>query len=206
MLPFADFCYFNSGNELRPILNKPKDLVELGRIGEPYGLKGWVNVQPSSEQPEVLLKARQWWVSRVRPAADGAVRKVNKPGSADLVFEQFKVLEVKVHADRLVAHLEGVEQRELAAQFKGCRVYVSRSRFPALPDGEFYWVDLIGCSVRNLQGVAMGEVQEVVDHGAHPILVVQHGDHEMLIPFVEAYVPKVDPAARIIDVDWQEDY
>lgn len=187
-------------------MDKPDDLIELGRIGEPYGLKGWVNVQPSSEQPDVLLKARQWWVSRIRPAADGAVRKVNKPGVSDLVFEPFKVLEAKLHADRLVAHLEGVEQRELAAQFKGCRVYVPRSRFPALPEGEFYWVDLIGCAVRNLQGQDMGEVVQLVDHGAHPILVVKKGDAEMLIPFVEAYVPKVDMVARSIDVDWQEDY
>ena len=40
-------------------MNVPDDLVELGRIGEPYGLKGWVNVLPSSEEPDVLLKSKQ---------------------------------------------------------------------------------------------------------------------------------------------------
>ncbi|HEY1057595.1 MAG TPA: ribosome maturation factor RimM [Limnobacter sp.] len=187
-------------------MNKPDDLIELGRIGEPYGLKGLVNVLPSSEQPEVLLKARQWWVSRLKPTADGAVRKVNKPTEDDLLYEPFKILSAKVHADRLVAHLEGVEDRDLAARFKGCRVYVSRSRFPALPEGEFYWVDLVGCAVTNVQGVELGVVTQVADHGAHAILQVTKGDLEHLIPFVEAYVPTVDLAARRIVADWQEDY
>lgn len=187
-------------------LNKPDDLVELGKIGEPYGLKGWMNVLPSSDQPDVLLKARQWWISRISPDVDGVARQVRKPSALNLVFEPFKVMASKVHADRMVAHLEGIEDRDLAAKLKGCRVYVSRSRFPTLPDGEFYWVDLVGCVVRNLQGHILGEVAQVVDHGAHPILEVQHGDLELLIPFVQAYVSSVDLQQRLIEVDWQEDY
>jgi 16S rRNA processing protein RimM len=188
-------------------LDKPDDLIELGRIGEPYGLKGLVNILPSSDQPDVLLKVRQWWLSRIVPSADGVARKVGKPSPNDLTYESFRVLSAKAHADRLVAHLEGIEDRDLAAQFKGCRVYVSRSRFPALPEGEFYWVDLQGCAVRNLQGVDLGVVSQVIDHGAHPILVVQKPEApEVLIPFVAAYVSDVRVQERLIQVDWQEDY
>lgn len=188
-------------------LDKPDDLIELGRIGEPYGLKGLVNILPSSDQPDVLLKVRQWWLSRIVPSADGVAKKVGKPSPSDLTYESFRVLSAKAHADRLVAHLEGIEDRDLAAQFKGCRVYVSRSRFPALPEGEFYWVDLQGCAVRNLQGVDLGVVSQVIDHGAHPILVVQKPEApEVLIPFVAAYVSDVRVLERLIQVDWQEDY
>jgi 16S rRNA processing protein RimM len=188
-------------------LDKPDDLVELGRIGEPYGLKGLVNILPSSDLPDVLLKVRQWWLSRIVPSADGVAKKVGKPSPSDLTYEVFRVLSAKAHADRLVAHLEGIEDRDLAAQFKGCRVYVSRARFPALPEGEFYWVDLQGCSVRNLQGIDLGVVAQVIDHGAHPILVVQKTDSpEVLIPFVAAYVSDVRVQERLILVDWQEDY
>ena len=190
-------------------MNTPDDLVELGRIGEPYGLKGWVNVLPSSEQPDVLLKAKQWWVSKLRNPEQLAARRVAQPKFEDLDFEPFRVLQSKVHADRLVAHFEGVEHRELALQFKGRRVYVSRSRFPSLPDNEVYWVDLLGCSVANLQGITLGVVRQVVDHGAHPILVVQgqgHTDVEHLIPFVPVYVQGVDVSAKHIQVDWQDDY
>ncbi|HEX4842948.1 MAG TPA: ribosome maturation factor RimM [Limnobacter sp.] len=193
--------------------NKPDDLVELGRIGEPYGLKGWVNVLPSSEDPVVLLKAREWWISRLPAASGGAAARVAaRPRLDQLTFESFRILQVKTHADRLVAHLEGVEHRELAATFKGCRVHVSRARFPAPADGEYYWVDLVGCQVSNPQGHELGVVSQVVDHGAHPILVVKTPSQanvpggECLIPFVEAYVLKVDVLARQIVADWQLDY
>jgi len=189
-------------------MNVPDDLVELGRIGEPYGLKGWLNVLPSSEEPDVLLKSKQWWVSRLPPPKEGEARRVNqKPKPEELVFEPFRVLQSKVHSSRIVANLEGVEQPELAAQFKGRRVYVSRSRFPALPEGEFYWVDLVACTVINVQGQVLGVVDQVVDHGAHPILVLKdEAGLEMLIPFVAAYVLKVDVAAKQIQADWQADY
>ncbi|MEW6205149.1 MAG: ribosome maturation factor RimM [Pseudomonadota bacterium] len=188
-------------------MNVPDDLVELGRIGEPYGLKGWVNVLPSSEEPDVLLRAKQWWVSRL-PAAEGAaVRRTAQPKFEDLVFEPFRVLQSKPHSSRIVAHLEGVEQPELAAQFKGRRVYVSRARFPAPAEGEYYWVDLVGCVVSNLQGKVLGTVVQVVDHGAHPILSVKgEAEQDMLIPFVAAYVLNVDTQAKQIQADWQEDY
>lgn len=188
-------------------MNVPDDLVELGRIGEPYGLKGWLNVLPSSEEPEVLLKSKQWWVSRL-PASEGvAARRVAQPRIEDLVFEPFRVLQSKPHSSRIVAHLEGIEQPELAAQFKGRRVYVSRARFPALPEGEYYWVDLVGCSVVNQEKKVLGTVVQVVDHGAHPILVVKgRVEEDMLIPFVAAYVLNVDTKAKQIQADWQEDY
>ena len=192
-------------------MNVPDDLVELGRIGEPYGLKGWVNVLPSSEEPDVLLKSKQWWVSRLvaapGAAKDAAIKRVGAPKPEDLVFEPFRVLQSKPHSSRIVAHLEGIEQPELAAQFKGRRVYVSRARFPAPPEGEYYWVDLIGCAVINVEGNALGSVVQVVDHGAHPILVVKGpSDQEILIPFVAAYVLGVDAQAKQIQADWQEDY
>lgn len=192
-------------------MNIPDDLVELGRIGEPYGLKGWVNVLPSSEEPDVLLKSKQWWVSRL-PAAEGsakgiAIKRVGAPKLEDLVFEPFRVLQSKPHSGRIVAHLEGIEQPELAAQFKGRRVYVSRARFPAPAEGEYYWIDLVGCAVTNVEGKTLGSVVQVVDHGAHPILVVKgDAEQEILIPFVEAYVLHVDIQTKQIQADWQEDY
>jgi 16S rRNA processing protein RimM len=188
-------------------MNVPDDLVELGRIGEPYGLKGWVNVLPSSEEPDVLLKSKQWWISRLLVTEGVSVRRTSTPKLEDLVFEPFRVLQCKPHSSRIVAHLEGVEQPELAAQFKGRRVYVSRARFPAPAEDEYYWIDMIGCAVSNVEGKVLGSVVQVVDHGAHPILVVKgNAEQEILIPFVAAYVLNVDTQARQIQADWQEDY
>jgi 16S rRNA processing protein RimM len=185
----------------------PDDLVELGRIGEPYALKGWVNVFTSSEDPNVLLKCKQWWISSLLAIEQGMARNKVEFKTKNWECEPFRVLQCKPHSGRIIAHLEGIDQPEVAAQIKGCRVFVSRACFPSPEEGEYYWIDLIACSVVNLEGKLLGVVAQVVDHGAHPILVLKSNtDQEILIPFVEAYVINVDIHSKHIQVDWQEDY
>lgn len=200
-------------------MNPPDDLIELGRIIGAYGLRGWVSIAPESGDPFVLKKTKKWWISRLPDSpASGVVAKkpqLGKPKAInpdDLIFEDFEVIESKMHSGKLVAHLQGVESRDLAEKFKGRRIYVSRSRFPQAGKDEYYWIDLVGCKVVNLQGVVLGEVTEVTDHGAHAILAVKPEQglevevSELLIPFVDAYVPEVRLADRCIVVDWQADY
>ena len=194
-------------------MNPPDDLIELGRILGAYGLRGWVTIAPESGDPFVLKKTKKWWISRLpETLAKPQAAKPQTIKPEDLIFEDFEVIESKMHSGKLVAHLQGVESRDLAEKFKGRRIYVSRSRFPQAGSGEYYWIDLIGCKVVNLQGVTLGEVSEVTDHGAHAILAVTPAEgieaeaSELLIPFVEAYVPEVRMAERTIIVDWQADY
>jgi len=79
-----------------------------------------------------------------------------------------------------------------------------------LSANEFYWLDLIGMTVANLQGESLGSVADLIDNGAHPILRVVRTDadseREYLIPFVEHFVPEVDQKNKKITVDWGLDY
>ena len=70
---------------------------------------------------------------------------------------------------------------------------------------EFYWSDLIGLTAVNREGVELGKVDSLMESGAHDLLVIK-GKREVLIPFVERFVGKVDVAAGRIEVDWGEDY
>ena len=97
--------------------------------------------------------------------------------------------------------------REVAEALRGCEVAVSRADFPPAGRDEFYWVDLIGCQVSTPEGVALGVVDAVDDHGAHPLLRLRADDgRERLIPFVDAHVPVVDVAGRRIVADWDPDF
>ena len=82
--------------------------------------------------------------------------------------------------------------------------------FPTAGTDEFYWVDLIGLEVVNREGVALGQVRELLSTGPQTVLVMgyeQDGKpQERMIPFVAAFVDDVDLAARRITVDWQPDY
>ena len=95
---------------------------------------------------------------------------------------------------------------------KGARVFISRSSFPSTADGEYYWVDLLGLDVVNREGVALGQVKDLMSTGPQTVLVLSgapaDGDKpvERMIPFVAAFIDDVDLPARKITVDWQADY
>lgn len=117
-----------------------------------------------------------------------------------------KITQAREHGGAVLAAAQEVPDRNVAEALKGARVFVGRSSFPTAAENEYYWVDLIGCAVFNRDGVALGTVSELLDTGAHSVLRAVQGEDERLIPFVAAYIDKVDLAARRIDVDWGLDF
>ena len=177
----------------------PADAVEVGRVLDAWGVKGWFKVLPHSASPEALFSSKRWYLL---PPEKGAKTFT---GTALL-----RVREAKEHSDTIVASAREVDDREGAEALKGARIFVPRSSFPAADKDEYYWVDLIGLDVFNREGVALGQVTELVSTGAQTVLVIgstQDGKaQERMVPFVSAYVDNVDLPARRITVDWQPDY
>jgi 16S rRNA processing protein RimM len=211
----------------------PADLVELGRVVAAYGVKGWIKIQPHSADADVLLSvvptkstassvpalAPTWWL--VRPALPGA------PGKSSAA-QPYSIKAARPHGSHIVAQLGGVDDRDQAEALRGMGVCVSRSLFPAPDEDEYYWVDLIGCTVlgeQDGQAVLLGIVDEVLDNGAHavlkilrqrqpaagqgpcePVLDAKGRQVEVLVPFVQAHVRAVDLANRRIESDWPLDF
>lgn len=162
-------------------------LLVMGRVAGAFATRGWVKIQPFTEQVDGLLQYATWRIGR-----DGDWREVTVEQGA-------------AHGQTLVAKLAGVESREAAAALRGLEVGVSRSDLPASGDGEFYWADLQGLSVRNLEGQSLGVVDGLLETGGSPVLVVK-GERERLIPFVQPVVQAVETAQKMIVVDWGADY
>ncbi|WP_045531411.1 ribosome maturation factor RimM [Serpentinimonas raichei] len=183
----------------------PADAVELGRIQEAWGIKGWVRLHCHSAKPEALLQAWRWYL--LPPEVPYAKGFDAFEGSVVV-----RVHSIKPHADGLVAQLAEVPDRNAAEALKGVRIFVARADFPAAASSdEFYWVDLIGLEVFNRQGEPMGVVRDLLTTGPHSVLCLEYLSAEgkvaeRMIPFVSAYVDAVDLAARRITVDWQSDY
>ncbi len=178
---------------MRSVAAAPGGIVVMGRILAPFGVRGWIKVRPLSQAPEALLGFATWWV---RSAGDPRWREMRQVAG-------------RMQADALVVELAGVETREAALTLRGCDVGVPRAVLPAAPAGEIYWADLVGMTVVNRDGVTLGEVSGVTEHGAHPLLRVARPaarSPERLIPYVPAIVDRVDIVAHRIDVDWGEDY
>jgi 16S rRNA processing protein RimM len=182
----------------------PADAIEVGRIADAWGIKGWFKVLPHSASPEALFSSRRWYL---QPSERGA-----KAFSGTVLLT---IKEAKEHSDSVVAVAHEVTDRNAAEALRGARIFVARSSFPTAGKDEYYWVDLIGLSVVNREGVALGEVKELLSAGPQTVLVLEYSEPdetgvsktlERMIPFVSAFVDAVDLTARSIAVDWQPDY
>ena len=177
----------------------PADAVEVGRIADAWGVKGWFKVLPHSASPEALFSSKRWFL---QPTTQGA-----KTFEGTVLM---KVLEAKDHSGTIVANAQDVADRNVAELLKGARIFVPRSSFPSASADEFYWVDLIGLDVVNREGEALGRVIDLMSTGPQTVLVIEYQDadkpKERMIPFVSAYVDGVDLPTKRITVDWQADY
>lgn len=191
-----------SAAETEPL---PDDAVEVGRVAGAWGVKGGIKVRPLSPDPQALLGSRRWYL---RPPADGG--PTPRPGADRAPPPAWlKLTTVRRQGEHVVAMAQDLDQREQAEALKGLRVFVARSSFPSTADDEFYWVDLIGLDVVNRPGQALGRVIGLIETGPHCVLRVQPeaaDADEVLVPFVDAYVDRVDQPGRLITVDWQADY
>jgi 16S rRNA processing protein RimM len=159
----------------------------MGRLGAPFGVKGWIKVQPYTETLDSLFDYDIWQIGR------------------NETWQTFEVEDAAVHGDGLIAKFAGIDDRDQAFALRGREIAVNREELPATSEDEYYWNDLIGLTVVNREGVELGKVDKLMETGSHDVLVVK-GDREHLIPFVDAYVTRVAMPGRRIEVDWELDW
>lgn len=177
-----------------------QEMIVMGRIVAPYGVLGWIKVLPDTEMLDGLKAYPNW-----------SIGKATK-------WQQYRLDKLKVHNDVLLVKLDGVDDRDKAFALKGSQVAVPKAELPAPLSDEYYWVDLIGLTVSNEQGVVFGKVADVFETGANDVLVVREvlvdgaktdkdSKHkERLIPFVDQVIKTVDLSAQTMLVDWDESY
>jgi len=159
----------------------------MGRIVAPFGVKGWIKVQPFTAETSSLPAYGTWWLGH-----DGD-------------WQAHQVERSQAQGRVVVAKLRNCENREAALLFRGRHVAIPREAFPQTAANEFYWADLLGLRVVNEAAQDFGEVIRVLETGANDVLVVQ-GECERLIPFIADVIKAVDLAAGVIRVDWGADY
>ena len=177
----------------------PDDLVQVGYVSGAFGIVGGLRVTPFSTDADALLKVKTWWLDKP------ALRAIS-------------VRTAKMHGGDVVATLVGMRDRNDAEALKGAAVLVARSEFPKLEEDEYYWSDLIGLDVVNLEGEALGKVTDMMHNGAQSILRITPAASEentgapdakvseRLVPFVDNFVKKVDLGGKLITLDWGLDY
>jgi 16S rRNA processing protein RimM len=163
-------------------------LIHVGKISGVFGVKGWLKVFSYTEPRENILNYKPWMLKKGDQA------------------KTIKVIGGQLQGKNVVAQIEGITDRELALALMGWDVYISHGQLPAPEEGEYYWADLIGLDVENLEGVLLGKVDSLFGTGANDIIVVK-GDRERALPFLQGQTVKsIDLAAGKMIVDWDADF
>lgn len=179
--------------------------VELGKIVGVWGVKGWVKLHSYTRQRSDISQYETWFLSRHK-----------KGPEHDSGFRQISVLQCREQAKGIVAQLQNVDDRDKAAAMSGFGIWVKQSDLPDLPEGEFYWQQLIGLVVSCKDGVSnketeIGTVQSILETGANDVLVCKQSSHkasdgeklvDVLIPYTDDVVLDIDIAAGTMMVDW----
>ncbi len=170
-------------------MNPIQQRIVLGEITGAHGLEGEVRVRIAGDGPEPLLAATSVWLgtSAMDPEARRYSVRGCGPGRRGEVRLRF----------------EGISGREAVRDLVGLLVSAPASLLPPLPDGEFYWYELVGCRVESASGEPVGTVREIWETGAHDVLVVEdEGGLRRLIPTAARIMTEVDlPARRIVVAD-----
>lgn len=158
-----------------------EDLLLVGRVARPHGLRGQVVVNAESDFPEQRFKTGQ--VLLVGPPDRTMAREIR---------------DVRFHQGRPVLALAGVQTIEEAEVLAGTELWVPQSTLEPLPAGTYYRHDLVGCEVRDAAGALVGRVTAIEGTLDRSYLVV---DGDVMLPLVEGICLQVDVAARRIVVN-----
>ncbi len=163
--------------------------IPLGRIVGAFGIRGQIKIESWTDPRDAIFRYQPWIL--VDPAG---------------VEREYSGARGRESGKHLVAEFPGVTDRDVVEAMRGTEILVPRSALPPPRPGEFYWVDLEGFRVLNVDGTDFGTVSHLFSTGANDVLMVR-GERERLVPFVEPdFVQSVDFEARLITVDWDPEF
>lgn len=161
---------------------KSSSNIEIGYVARAHGVAGELRIHTHDPASQTLLSAEVVYL-------DG---------------ERFAVARARRAHGAFLVRLEGVSDRNRAAELRGRKVAVDRDAID-LDDGDVLLVDLVGCRVERTDGSAWGQVVRV-DVGAQDRLIIHDGGVERMVPLVDALVIDVDIDARRVVVDIPEEW
>ncbi|MDN3649867.1 ribosome maturation factor RimM [Reinekea marina] len=171
-----------------------EDFIVLGKISSVYGVKGWVKVFSYTEPMDRILEYGDWTLRQGQKLIGVEVDKGRS------------------HGKGMVAHLKGVDDREVAKKYSGAEICVPKDRLPELDEGEYYWYELEGLTVINTEGVVLGEVDHLMAAGPGNDVIVVKGNansidkRERLIPYVDQFLLEIDLGKGEMTVDWDPEF
>ena len=165
-----------------------EDVVVMARVAGAFGIKGWLKLHTFTQSPDSLDAYASWLLRSSKG------------------WEEFELEDFAVNVKGVVAKLKGCDDRTAAENLAKRDIGIPRNALEDAADGEVFWFDLIGCNVVNTAGEKFGKIETLLETGANDVLVVKLGTEEILIPYLDDVVLKVDREAKLVTVNLTQDF
>jgi 16S rRNA processing protein RimM len=163
------------------------DLLPIGKVVKPHGVKGKIKVKyygedlnPFSHYREVIL-------------LDGS-------GTS----QTYDIVQAISQPPLVILQLKGIERIEDVQPLIGKEILIRKDSLPDLEEDEYYWVDLLGMVVETEEGKKIGTVKEIFATGANDVYVVEGKRGEIFLPATGEVIKTVDRQRRVIKARWME--
>ncbi|UNB92174.1 MAG: ribosome maturation factor RimM [gamma proteobacterium endosymbiont of Trioza apicalis] len=168
------------------LIKKP---LIIGKICSPHGILGWQKVISFTQKIENLFKYQPWYIKK------------------KLKYKILKLERWKYFNKNLIIKLKNINNRNIAKLFTNCKIIINYSQLPKLNDGNYYWKDIIGCKIININNYKIGKIIEIIETVCNNVLVVINLKKKYFIPFIyNKIIKNIDLINNIIKVDWNIDF
>ena len=152
-----------------------KDLLPIGRVTKPHGVRGKIKVDYFGEDFSQFLLYREIFIK------DQAGR-----------LQSYEILEAMPQPPRLILQLKGIERIEEVEPLVGKEIFIRKKSLPDLQEGEYYWFEILGMEVETEKGKSIGRVKEIFPTGANDVYVVEGKRGEIFLPATEEVIQSID--------------
>lgn len=155
--------------------------VVIGRVARPHGVRGELLVLPTTDVANRFHELRE--IELVRNGK---------------TLGEYEIEHARTMAKGVGLKLHGVDDRDRAAELRGAHVTAPALDPDELPEREYFVFDLVGLTAKSRAGDVLGEIVEVIDNPAHPVLVIETDGEQWQVPLVSEFLDHVDIEGGVV--------
>ena len=168
-------------------MNRKMDFITIGEIVKTRGLRGCMKVLSFVDTQDISAEFE-------------FVYTQDNSGQKKL----YNLRKIDISGKFLFVELDGIDDVDLAKTFVGCKIVIPGNMLKELPEGEYYWKDIIGLDVYSEEGKLLGQIESVFPTGSNDVYVCKGGEREILLPAIADVIKSIDIDRRVMNVKLME--
>lgn len=162
-------------------------MLKIGKIVNTHGIKGEVKIKRITDFAERFAVGNTVYIE------------------IENEYKALKIAQHRMHKNMDLVQFEGYDNINDVEGMKTAFLYIKKEQLTSLDEGEYYYYEIIGCTVETHTGEIVGVIDHILAPGANDVWVVKTANRkEILIPYIDSIVKSVDVEAKKVIIEPME--